>query len=100
MQVTLTHINGKPIRAKWQSRVIALLQEFELCVNECCSTPEANRWFSPDRVDRLHRGVRDALHSRQGWYNNVGLSEWLDIVHANVQELEAKLTLLELSGQL
>ena len=100
MQVTLTHINGNPIRKKWQLRAISRVREFEECVNECCRLTDEERWFSTDRVDRLQRYARQSVYSRQGWYNDVGLNEWLDIVRAKMQELDAKIALLELSGQL
>lgn len=53
MQVTLTHINGKPIQDRRQVRVINTVNEFEECVNECCRLPDNERWFSTCRVERL-----------------------------------------------
>lgn len=100
MQVTLTHINGKPIQDRRQVRVINTVKEFEECVNECCRLPDNERWFSTCRVERLRRNINDSLSRGHAWYGNACLAEWLDIVYAKLQELDAKIALLELAGQL
>ena len=99
MQVTLTHINGKPIQDRRQVRVINTVKEFEECVNECCRLPDNERWFSTCRVERLRRNINDNAHCGRA-FHAACLAEWLDIVYAKLQELDAKIALLELSGQL
>lgn len=100
MNVTLTHINGKPIRKKWQLRVINAIDALSECLTDCFRYADEDRWFSPERVERLRGMVRDSLHRRHPWYNDAGLTEWLAVVNAKVQEIDATITLLELSGQL
>jgi len=100
MQVTLTHINGKPIRERQQVRVINAIGELNECLIDCFRLAPEDRWFSPERVERLRRLVRDSLHRRHPWYGDARLAEWLAVVNANVQDIDATIALLEISGQL
>lgn len=100
MNVTLTHINGKPIRERRRVRVINAIGELSECLTDCFRLSSEDRWFSPERVERLRFLVSDSLHRSGPRCSDAGLTEWLNVVNAKVQEIDATITLLELSGQL
>lgn len=102
MQVTLTHINGKKIRRRWMLHAIRMVQEFENAVDDICRIPPDGFRF-PHRVKEWRGYARFAIEGRQvarKAQSDDAIQEWRALVIGIIQELEAKLTLLELSGQL